>query len=64
MILCSTPTKPLGQARPGTGRKIFADMTASKNILLIRIKSIGDVAFTLPAVNAIRDNFSSAKITF
>ena len=35
-----------------------------ENILLIRLKSIGDVAFTLPAVNAVRDNFPAAKITF
>ncbi|MEI8289507.1 MAG: glycosyltransferase family 9 protein [Verrucomicrobiota bacterium] len=34
------------------------------NILLIRLKSIGDVVLTLPAVNAIRDNFPDAKITF
>lgn len=34
------------------------------NILLIRLKSIGDVVLTLPAVQAIRDNFPSAKITF
>lgn len=34
------------------------------NILLIRLKSIGDVVLTLPAVNAIRDNFPSSKITF
>jgi ADP-heptose:LPS heptosyltransferase len=39
-------------------------MPPVKNILLIRLKSIGDVAFTLPAVNAVRDNFPSAKITF
>lgn len=37
---------------------------APKNILLIRLKSIGDVIFTLPAVNAVRDNFPSAKISF
>jgi ADP-heptose:LPS heptosyltransferase len=35
-----------------------------QNILLIRLKSIGDVVLTLPAVNAIRDNFPNAKITF
>ncbi len=35
-----------------------------KNILLIRLKSIGDVVLTLPAVNVIRDNFPTAKITF
>jgi ADP-heptose:LPS heptosyltransferase len=35
-----------------------------KNILLIRLKSIGDVVLTLPAVHAVRENFPSAKITF
>jgi heptosyltransferase-1 len=34
------------------------------NILLIRLKSIGDILFTLPAVHAVRENFPSAKITF
>jgi ADP-heptose:LPS heptosyltransferase len=34
------------------------------NILLIRLKSIGDVIFTLPAVAALRENFPAAKITF
>jgi ADP-heptose:LPS heptosyltransferase len=35
-----------------------------ENILLIRLKSIGDVVLTLPAVNVIRENFPDAKITF
>ena len=35
-----------------------------ENILLIRLKSIGDVVLTLPAVHVVRDNFPSAKITF
>jgi ADP-heptose:LPS heptosyltransferase len=35
-----------------------------ENILLIRLKSIGDVILTLPAVHALRDNFPAAKITF
>ena len=35
-----------------------------KEILVIRWKSIGDVAFTLPAVNRIRDNFPDARLTF
>ena len=39
-------------------------MSPVKNILLIRFKSIGDVVLTLPAVNVIRENFPSAKITF
>src|SRR5271154_1367318 len=33
-------------------------------ILVIRLKAIGDVLLTLPAVAAIRENFSDAKITF
>ncbi len=39
-------------------------MAAPANILLIRIKSIGDVLLTLPAVAAIRENYPAAKITF
>ena len=35
-----------------------------ENILLIRLKSIGDVVFTLPAVGALREKFPGAKITF
>lgn len=35
-----------------------------ESILLIRIKSIGDVVLTLPAVHAVRENFPSARITF
>jgi ADP-heptose:LPS heptosyltransferase len=39
-------------------------MAVPANILLIRLKAIGDVLLTLPAVAAIRENFSDAKITF
>jgi len=35
-----------------------------ENILLIRLKSIGDVLFTLPAVNVIRDHYPRANISF
>jgi ADP-heptose:LPS heptosyltransferase len=35
-----------------------------ERILLIRLRSIGDVILTLPAVHVIRENFPSAKITF
>jgi ADP-heptose:LPS heptosyltransferase len=35
-----------------------------ENILVIRLKSIGDVVFTLPAVHVLRENFPNAKITF
>lgn len=35
-----------------------------ENILVIRLKAIGDVIFTLPAVNALRRHFPAARITF
>lgn len=35
-----------------------------ENILVIRLKAIGDVIFTLPAVNALRGHFPTARITF
>jgi ADP-heptose:LPS heptosyltransferase len=35
-----------------------------ENILLIRLKAIGDVIFTLPAVSALRERYPSARITF
>jgi ADP-heptose:LPS heptosyltransferase len=41
-----------------------ATIPADPRVLLIRLKSIGDILFTLPAVNAVRNNFPSAKITF
>jgi len=39
-------------------------MPAPENILFIRLKSIGDILFTLPAVNVVRENFPNSKITF
>jgi ADP-heptose:LPS heptosyltransferase len=35
-----------------------------ENILLIRLKSIGDILFTLPAVHVMRENFPDAKLHF
>ena len=35
-----------------------------ENILLIRLKSIGDVVQTLPAVHIVRDNFPAARLHF
>ena len=37
---------------------------AVKNILLIRLKSMGDVILTLPALDVVRSNFPSARITY
>ena len=39
-------------------------METPQSILVIRLKSIGDVVLALPAVHALRENFPSAKITF
>jgi ADP-heptose:LPS heptosyltransferase len=39
-------------------------MSAPENILLIRLKSIGDVLFTLPAIHAVRENFPDARLHF
>jgi len=39
-------------------------MNPPENILLIRLKSIGDVLFTLPAVHAVRENFPGARLHF
>jgi len=35
-----------------------------ENILMIRLKSLGDILFVLPALNLMRDNFPHARITF
>jgi ADP-heptose:LPS heptosyltransferase len=35
-----------------------------EKILLLRLKSMGDVVLTLPAVHAVRNNFPDAKITY
>lgn len=39
-------------------------MDRHDNILLIRLKSIGDILFTLPAVHAVRENFPGARLHF
>lgn len=39
-------------------------MIEPRNILVIRLRSIGDVVLTLPALSVLRDNFPQAKITF
>jgi ADP-heptose:LPS heptosyltransferase len=39
-------------------------MRDRENILLIRLKSIGDILFTLPAVHVVRENFPDARIHF
>src|SRR5437868_15138593 len=39
-------------------------MDSPQRILLIRLKSMGDIVFTLPAVHAIRSAVPQADITF
>lgn len=54
----------LPKAPGSTPRRARSSATEQENVLLIRLKSIGDVLFTLPAVHRIRESFPSAKITF
>lgn len=39
-------------------------MKLAEHILLIRLKSIGDIVFTLPAVHAVRERFPVARLYF
>lgn len=39
-------------------------MARNQNILVIRLKSIGDVVLTLPALSVLRENFPASEITF
>ena len=39
-------------------------MSGSANILLIRLRSMGDIMFTLPAVHLVRESLPGATITF
>lgn len=39
-------------------------MEQGQNILLVRLKSIGDILFTLPAVNRVRAAYPKAKLAF
>ena len=48
--------------KPAAGMPI--DGGHGENILLIRLKSLGDILFVLPALNLMRDNFPHARITF
>jgi ADP-heptose:LPS heptosyltransferase len=44
--------------------RVPENMDARENVLIVRLKSIGDVLFTLPAVHAARENFPNAKLHF
>ena len=39
-------------------------MPAARRILLIRLSALGDVLFTLPAVNSVRDHFPEARLSY
>jgi heptosyltransferase-1 len=54
----------LAFARSPGGFWIAPLMDQIENILLIRLKSIGDVVFTLPAVHAVREWFPGARLHF
>jgi len=40
------------------------NLTPEPNILLLRLKAMGDVLFTLPAVHLLRETFPRSRITF
>lgn len=44
--------------------KAPSDSNSPAEILVIRLKSIGDIVFTLPAVHALQEHFPDSKITF
>jgi len=55
LVSPATATGPTVIIKPGG---------TSPRILIIRLKSIGDILFTLPAVHAVHDNFPDAKLCF
>ena len=55
LVSPATATRPTVIIKPGG---------TSPRILIIRLKSIGDILFTLPAVHAVHDNFPDAKLCF
>ncbi len=55
LVSPATATGPTVIIKPGG---------AFPRILIIRLKSIGDILFTLPAVHAVHDNFPDAKLYF
>lgn len=62
-----TSTADPMRARPASPKPVVSQEIAAAqpaSVLLIRLKSLGDVVFTLPAVHAVRDHFPAAKIAF
>jgi ADP-heptose:LPS heptosyltransferase len=51
-------------ATPATSSSTLCSLAPNANILLIRLKSIGDILFTLPAVHRVREAFPEARISF
>ena len=43
---------------------VIGTTEANANVLLLRLKSIGDILFTLPAVHRVREAFPQARISF
>ena len=47
----------------GTFEKVTIDEADLRNILLIRLSSLGDVVLTSPAIRAVRNHFPNARIS-
>ena len=59
------PVPALGRFQRSAGSSArLGTPPGESNILLIRLKSIGDILFTLAAVRVVRENFPDAKIHF
>lgn len=61
-------TRPTGLTHPGSTSEVrrleLLPMNQAGNILLIRLKSIGDIVFTLPAVHRIRTHFPGTRLFY
>ena len=53
-----------GAAARSANSSAAGSIGANANLLLIRLKSIGDILFTLPAVHRVREAFPKANISF
>lgn len=62
--ICSVFGLPKPVSSRITPRDLNANSNENQNVLLIRLKSLGDVLFTLPAVHAVRAALPDANISF
>jgi len=66
MVICASAWRDFFASFVAAQELITANQSVNtpENILLIRLKSIGDILFTLPAVHLVRHNFPEARLHF